>query len=81
VVFLTNAYRHLEKPVEVLSNIVPALKSEGRLGIIESKGYAKDDESNEIIQNAKQAGFTLISMDRSLSRDDIYVFVVRLQKH
>ena len=82
VVFLTNTYRHLEKPVEVLRNILPSLKPGGRLGIVDSKGYYKDADStlNEIIRNAGAAGFDLLKIDRSLPRDDIYVFTFRAMK-
>jgi ubiquinone/menaquinone biosynthesis C-methylase UbiE len=75
-VFLTNTYRHLDKPVEVLKNIVPALKTNGRLGIVDLKRYARNTVSNEIIRNAEAAGFELITLDTSLPRDDIYVFQV-----
>lgn len=74
IVFLTNTYRHLDRPVEVLKNIAPSLKIGGRLAIIDSKRYARSQESNEIVQNAGQAGFKLIKVDNSLPRDDIYVF-------
>lgn len=77
VVFLTNTYRHLEKPVEVLENIVRSLKPEGKLGIIDSKSYARNEDSNDIIKNAGLAGFELINQDNSLPRDDIYVFQIR----
>jgi ubiquinone/menaquinone biosynthesis C-methylase UbiE len=78
VVFLTNTYRHLEEPVEILKNIALSLKPEGTLGIVESKRYARNQGSNEIIKNAAAAGFKLTQRDTSLARDDIYVF--RLQE-
>lgn len=77
VVFLTNTYRHLDKPVEVLRNIAPALKPAGRLGIVDSKRYDSSRDENEIIKNAAAAGFTLIKMDGSMPRDDIYVFKLK----
>ena len=73
-VYLTNTYRHLEKPVEVLANIASSLKPHGRLGIIEIKRYNRDEDSNAIIRNARLAGFKLVKLETSLSRDDIYVF-------
>lgn len=81
VVFLTNTYRHLDKPVEVLKNIVRSLKPDGKLGVIESKHYAQKAESNEITINAELAGFTLIKIDKSLPRDDIYVFMPGCSDH
>ncbi len=77
IVYLTNTYRHLDKPVEVLKNIVSCLRSGGRLAIIDSKRYAQSQGTNEIVSNAEQAGFALIKLDRSLSRDDIYVFGIK----
>ncbi len=77
IVYLTNTYRHLDKPVEVLKNIVSCLRSGGRLAIIDSKRYAQSQGTNEIVSNAEQAGFALIKLDRSLPRDDIYVFGIK----
>ncbi len=76
IVYLTNTYRHLDRPVDVLKNIAPSLKIGGRLAIIDSKRYARSQESNEIVQNAGQAGYKLIKVDNSLPRDDIYLFEI-----
>jgi ubiquinone/menaquinone biosynthesis C-methylase UbiE len=76
VVYLTNTYRHLDKPVEVLKNIKPSLKTGGKLAIIESKRYERDQGSNEIVYHAELAGFTLIKVDHSLPKDDIYLFKI-----
>jgi len=35
-VYLTSTYRHLDKPVEVLKNVAPSLKTGGVLAVIES---------------------------------------------
>ncbi|UCE40365.1 MAG: class I SAM-dependent methyltransferase [Candidatus Aminicenantes bacterium] len=74
VVYLTNTYRHLDKPVEILKNIKPSLKIGGKLAIIELKRYGRTEGSNEITRNAGLAGYTLIKVDKSLPRDDIYIF-------
>jgi len=76
VVYLTNTYRHLDKPVEVLKNIKSSLKFGGRLAIIELKRYARITGSNEIVHNAELAGYRLIKVDNSLPRDDIYLFEI-----
>jgi ubiquinone/menaquinone biosynthesis C-methylase UbiE len=76
VVYLTNTYRHLDKPVEVLENIKSSLKFGGRLAIIELKRYARITGSNEIVHNAELAGYRLIKVDNSLPRDDIYLFEI-----
>jgi len=79
VVFLTNTYRHLDKPIKVLKNIIPSLKPDGKMGIVDSKRYDRTRDDNEIIKNAEAAGFKLIKVDNSLPRDDIYVFKVEAE--
>ena len=76
VVYLTNTYRHLDKPVEVLKNIKPSFKIRGRLAIIELKRYARS-KANEIVDNAELAGYRLIKVDNSLPKDDIYLFEIK----
>jgi len=77
IVYLTNTYRHLDKPVEVLKNIAPCLRSGARLAIIDSKRYARSQGANEIVANAGKAGYELIKLDHSLPRDDVYLFGIR----
>jgi ubiquinone/menaquinone biosynthesis C-methylase UbiE len=77
IVYLTNTYRHLDKPVEVLKNIKPSLKTGGRLAIIELKRYASSPGSNEIVDNTELAGYRLIKVDDSLPKDDIYLFEIK----
>ena len=76
-VYLTFTYRHLEKPVEVLKNIAPALKPGGVLAVIESKSYNQVPSKNEIIQNAGLAGYALTKLETFLPEDDIYLFQVK----
>lgn len=79
VVYLTNTYRHLDNPLEVLKNIGASLRPAGILGIIDSKRYRQEagGESNEIIRNAEQAGYRLYKMETFMPRDDIYVFELK----
>ncbi len=82
-VYLTNTYRHLGKPLEILKKIGSSLKQSGKLGIIEIKRYRLEAEketesgSNEIIQIAESADFMLVKLETSLPRDDIYVFEMK----
>jgi ubiquinone/menaquinone biosynthesis C-methylase UbiE len=79
LVYMINTYHHLDKPVELMKNIIPCLKPNGRLAIIEhdpakapgagSHATAK----NVLIEQAKQAGFELVRMMTFLKRDNIYV--------
>jgi ubiquinone/menaquinone biosynthesis C-methylase UbiE len=75
-VYLTFTYRHLDKPVEVLRNIVPSLKPGGVMAIIESKSYNRDPSNNEILKNAGLAGYKLAKLETFLPEDDIYLFQV-----
>jgi ubiquinone/menaquinone biosynthesis C-methylase UbiE len=75
-VYLTFTYRHLDRPVEVLRNIIPSLKPGGVLAIIESKGYNRDPSNNEILRNAGLAGYELTKLETFLPEDDIYLFQV-----
>jgi SAM-dependent methyltransferase len=82
-VYLTNTFRHLDKPLEVLRNIAPSLKPSGKLAIIDMKRYRQQaegeagSESNPVIRIAEQAGFRLIKLETSMPRDDIYVFELK----
>ena len=83
LVYIINTYHHLDKPVELMKNIIPCLKPDGRLVIIEhdpvkvpgigSHSTAKD----VLLKQAKQAGFELERMMTFLERDNIYVFQIK----
>jgi ubiquinone/menaquinone biosynthesis C-methylase UbiE len=76
-VYLTFTYRHLDRPVDVLRNIAPALKPGGVLAIIEAKSYNREPAKNEIIINAGLAGYALVKLETFLPEDDIYIFKVK----
>jgi len=76
-VYLTFTYRHLDRPVEVLKNVAPSLKPGGVMAVIESKGYNRQPEKNEIIKNADLAGFRLVKLETFLPEDDIYLFQLK----
>jgi ubiquinone/menaquinone biosynthesis C-methylase UbiE len=77
IAFMINVYHHLEKPVELLKNIVPTLKPDGTLIIVEhdpvKSGYQTESTSEEeLVQQANQAGYKLERMETFLARDNIY---------
>jgi len=79
IAFMINVYHHLEKPVALLKNIVPTLKPDGTLVIVEhdpvKSGYQSESTSkDELIKQAAQAGYKLERMETFLSRDNIYFF-------
>jgi len=83
IVYMINTYHHLDKPIELMKNIIPCLKPGGRLVIIEhdsgkipfagSHATAKD----VLFDQAKQADFELVRMMTFLKRDNIYVLLVK----
>lgn len=79
IAFMINVYHHLEKPVELLKNIVPTLKPDGTLVIVEhdpvKSGYPTESTSEEeLVKQANQAGYELEKMETFLARDNIYFF-------
>lgn len=79
IAFMIGTYHHLEKPVELIRNLVPTLKSDGKLVIVENdpkkSGWTSHTtQKNVLIDQVSQAGLGLIKIDPSLSRDNIYFF-------
>jgi len=77
IAFMINVYHHLEKPVELLKNIVPTLKPEGTLVIVEhnpeKSGWPTESTSKDkLIKQANQAGYELERIETFLARDNIY---------
>jgi len=80
---LLSAYHHLDEPVELMKNIIPCLKPDGRLAIIEHDPIKVPDFGSEatakdvLIEQAKQAGFELVKLMTFLKRDNIYILHVK----
>lgn len=80
MVYMINTYHHLEKPVELLRNIIPALKPHGTLAIIERDPERADDSRSHgttreiLIRQAEEAGYESIRVETFLSEDNIYIF-------
>jgi ubiquinone/menaquinone biosynthesis C-methylase UbiE len=79
IAFMINVYHHLEKPVDLLKNIVPTLKPEGTLVIVEhdpeKSGYPTESTSKDVlVKQANQAGYELERIETFLPRDNIYFF-------
>jgi ubiquinone/menaquinone biosynthesis C-methylase UbiE len=78
IAFMTNTYHHLEKPVELVRNLLPTLKASGRLVIVE-RDYDRSPHKHEattkqdFIKQMDQAGFKVIQIDTSMQEDNIYV--------
>jgi ubiquinone/menaquinone biosynthesis C-methylase UbiE len=81
-VYCINTYHHVEDPVPLLRNIVPALKPGGRLVVIEhSPEKTKEDglgghatPPDSVMAQARAAGYELVARHSFLELDEIYVF-------
>jgi ubiquinone/menaquinone biosynthesis C-methylase UbiE len=81
LVYLINTYHHLDEPVELMRNILPALKPGGLLVIIEhdpekypSANPRHSTPQNELLDETKEAGFELVRIETFLERDNINIF-------
>jgi ubiquinone/menaquinone biosynthesis C-methylase UbiE len=80
MIFIVNSYHHFSHPVDILKNAFPALKSSGTLVIIDGvPGKYGGNSSHttpkeELISQAKEAGFKFDRVAAELERDNIYIF-------
>jgi hypothetical protein len=75
---MTNTYHHLEKPIELVRNLLPTLKENGILAIVErdaDRTTHKDEATSQkdFIAQMDQAGFEVIKIDTSMKEDNIYI--------
>jgi ubiquinone/menaquinone biosynthesis C-methylase UbiE len=83
IVYFINTYHHVEKPVELMKNIIPGLKPGGFLVIIEhapekatSMGHHCTPKET-VLQQAKEAGFKMVRLETFLEYDNIYILKVK----
>lgn len=80
MIFIVNSYHHFSHPVDVLKNAYPALKTSGSLVIIDGvpgkygSGSSHTTPKEELISQAKEAGFSFVKVAAELERDNIYIF-------
>ena len=80
MLFIVNSYHHFSHPVDVLKNAYPALKSSGTLVIIDGVpgkyggNSSHTTPKDELISQAKEAGFRFVKVAAELERDNIYIF-------
>ena len=77
IAFMINVYHQLDNPVPLLKNIIPSLKPDGILTIVEldpkrSNWPFYKVPKEKVLNEAKQAGYELIKIDTSLPKDNIY---------
>ncbi len=78
IAFMTNTYHHLEKPVELVRNLLPTLKKNGILAIVErdkNRSQFKDEATTieDFKKQMNQAGFEVYLVDTSMREDNIYL--------
>ena len=81
LIYVINSYHHFDKPVRLLKETRPALKTEGRLVIVEHDPqkrirHGHDTSAETIIKQARESGFELVRMSTFLEFDTIYIFRV-----
>ncbi len=80
MIFIVNSYHHFSSPVALLQNTLPALKPSGTLVIIEGvperygRGSTHATPKEDLISQAKEAGYSFDRVAAELQRDDIYIF-------
>ncbi len=79
IAFMIGTYHHLDDPVGLIRNIIPTLKPDGILAIVENdqekSGWTSHTTPKDtLIAQVGQAGFELIKIDTFLQRDNIYYF-------
>ena len=80
MIFIVNSYHHFSHPVDVLKNAYPALKPSGTLVVIDGVpgkyggGSSHTTPKEELISQAKEAGFKFDRVAAELERDNIYIF-------
>jgi len=72
-------YHQLDNPVDLLKNVIPALKPNGILTIVELDPERSDwpyykIPKEKVLKEVGQAGYELIKIDTSLPKDNIYFF-------
>lgn len=79
LIYIINTYHHLDKPVELMKNIIPSLKPGGRLVIIEHDPVKVPEAGSHstakevLLKQANQAGLEMMKMMTFLERDTIYI--------
>ena len=81
ILFMVSTYHHLDKPVELMRNALPALKPDGRLIIVErdpektGQTGSESTSQEKIIREMTEAGYVHLNTDIDLlERDNIYYF-------
>jgi SAM-dependent methyltransferase len=80
IAFMINVYHHLDSPVPLIRNILPSLKPNGILAIVDcdpDKVYWGKEHGcagkKDMVRKLKEAGFEVIRIETFLNEDNIYI--------
>jgi ubiquinone/menaquinone biosynthesis C-methylase UbiE len=80
IAFMINVYHHLDNPVPLIRNLLPCLKPDGILAIVECDpdkvDWGKEEgctRKKDMVRELKEAGFEVIRIETFLNDDNIYI--------
>jgi len=80
IAFMINVYHHLDSPAPLIRNLLPSLKSDGILAIVECDpdkvDWGKEEgctRKNDMVRELKEAGFEVVRIETFLNEDNIYI--------
>jgi SAM-dependent methyltransferase len=80
IAFMINVYHHLDNPVPLIRNILPSLKPDGILAIVECDPDKVDwgkehgcSGKKDMVKELKEAGFEDVRIETFLNEDNIYI--------
>ena len=80
IAFMINVYHHLDNPVPLIRNLLPSLKPDGILAIVECDpdkvDWGKEEgctRKKDMVRELKEAGFEVVRIETFLNEDNIYI--------
>jgi ubiquinone/menaquinone biosynthesis C-methylase UbiE len=80
IAFMINVYHHLDNPVPLIRNLLPSMKPDGFLAIVECDpdkvDWGKEEgctQKKDMIKELKEAGFEVVRIETFLNEDNIYI--------
>jgi len=80
IAFMINVYHHLDNPVPLIRNLLPSLKPDGILAIVECNPEKVDwgaehgcSSKENMIKSLEEAGFEIVRIETFLDEDNIYI--------
>lgn len=80
IAFMINVYHHLDNPVALIRNLLPSLRPDGILAIVECDpdkvDWGKEEGctwKKDMVKELKEAGFEVVRIETFLNEDNIYI--------